>query len=77
MNSTRSTLTNEQLITTPAELHQQLPLPGALQLQITQQRLAIQKIVTGEDKRLLVVVGPCSVHDSKATLDYAKINSYW
>ena len=72
MNSTRSTLTNEQLITTPAELHQQLPLPGALQLQITQQRLAIQKIVTGEDKRLLVVVGPCSVHDSKATLDYAK-----
>jgi len=72
MNSTRSKLTNEQLITTPAELHQQLSIPEAIQAQITQQRLAIQKIITGEDKRLVVVVGPCSVHDTEATLDYAR-----
>lgn len=72
MNSKLSTPTNEQLITTPAELAQQLPLPNTLQAQITQQRLAIQKIVTGEDKRLIAVVGPCSAHDTSATLDYAQ-----
>lgn len=72
MNSKLSTPTNERLITTPAELRQQLPLPKALQTQIIQQRLAIQKIVAGEDKRLIVVVGPCSVHDISATLDYAQ-----
>lgn len=64
--------TNEQSVTTPAELSQQLPLKAKLQEQITQQRLAIQQIIKGEDKRLLVVVGPCSAHESAATIDYAK-----
>ncbi|GLR62967.1 3-deoxy-7-phosphoheptulonate synthase [Marinospirillum insulare] len=72
MNSKLSTTTNEQSITTPAELTQQLPLAANLQAQIAKQRLAIQKIISGEDKRLIVVVGPCSTHDSAASLDYAQ-----
>jgi 3-deoxy-7-phosphoheptulonate synthase len=35
-------------------------------------RQAAQKIISGEDKRLLVIVGPCSVHDEKAALEYAE-----
>lgn len=72
MNSKTATLNHQAVITTPQELHRQLPLTTALAKRIYQQRLAIQKIITGVDTRLLVVVGPCSAHDSAATLDYAK-----
>lgn len=39
---------------------------------ITQSREAIHEIIFGDDKRLLVVVGPCSIHDTEAGLEYAK-----
>ena len=35
-------------------------------------RIGIQKIISGEDKRLLLLVGPCSIHDTKAGIEYAK-----
>ena len=56
---------------TPSELHAQLPMDTALAAQIAEQRRAVQRILTGQDDRLLVVVGPCSVHDPDAALDYA------
>lgn len=72
MNSMMQSQTAERLLDSPAELRAKLPLAPHLQQQIQQQRQAIQRIVTGEDTRLLVVVGPCSVHDTTATLDYAQ-----
>ncbi|MBM4207113.1 MAG: 3-deoxy-7-phosphoheptulonate synthase [Gammaproteobacteria bacterium] len=36
-------------------------------------RKAIHRILTGEDDRLLVVVGPCSIHDTAAAIEYAKL----
>ena len=57
---------------TPAELRRQLPLEQELQRSIVQQREAIRAILNGDDDRLLVVVGPCSVHDPRATLEYAE-----
>lgn len=39
---------------------------------IYQSRKTIEKIIQGEDERLLVVVGPCSIHDTEAGLDYAR-----
>ena len=35
-------------------------------------RLHAHNIIHGKDDRLLVVIGPCSIHDPKAALDYAK-----
>lgn len=72
MNSMMQQPPAERLLDSPAELRAKLPLATTLQQQIQQQRQAIQRIVTGEDTRLLVVVGPCSVHDTTATLDYAQ-----
>lgn len=63
--------TTERLLNSPAELRQQLPMSAPLRQQIAEQRRAIDGIVSGNDSRLLVVVGPCSVHDPLATLDYA------
>lgn len=57
---------------TPAALRQSLAVEAGLEQQIHQQRQAIHRILSGEDSRLLVVVGPCSVHDPEATVEYAE-----
>lgn len=57
---------------TAAELRRTLPLAPALEAQIAGHRRAIRAILDGEDDRLLVVTGPCSVHDPEAALEYAE-----
>ncbi|WP_283172511.1 3-deoxy-7-phosphoheptulonate synthase [Parathalassolituus penaei] len=56
----------------PAELKQRLPLSEALQLQVDCQRQAIRNCLNGSDSRLLVITGPCSLHDEVAALDYGR-----
>ncbi len=55
----------------PALLFEELPLSDELALQIQAQRQAVAEIIHGRDSRLLVIVGPCSIHDPKAALEYA------
>ena len=57
---------------TPAELRCALSLPHSLRERLAAQRRAVQAITTGHDKRMLVVVGPCSIHDPLAALEYAQ-----
>ena len=59
-------------IASDIELTQQLPCSEPITMHIQKSRLTIQKILSGEDDRLLVVIGPCSVHDPEATLEYAR-----
>ena len=54
------------------QLREQLPLSAALARQVQQQRQAIRAILDGHDPRLLVIVGPCSLHDDTAVLEYAE-----
>ncbi|WP_263139771.1 3-deoxy-7-phosphoheptulonate synthase [Pseudomonas sp. RIT-PI-AD] len=56
----------------PAELRQRLPLSPALAARIRTDRQAIRAILDGRDERLLVVVGPCSLHDPDSALEYAE-----
>jgi 3-deoxy-7-phosphoheptulonate synthase len=53
------------------QLKHQLPLSHALSQQVDAHRQAIRAILDGEDARLLVIVGPCSLHDPKSALEYA------
>jgi 3-deoxy-7-phosphoheptulonate synthase len=53
------------------QLKQQLPLTAALSHQVDTHRQAIRAILNGEDSRLLVIVGPCSIHDPKSAREYA------
>jgi 3-deoxy-7-phosphoheptulonate synthase len=55
----------------PAILMEELPLDERASTLVWQSRAEIARIVHGADDRLLVVVGPCSVHDTQAALDYA------
>ena len=55
----------------PRELKQKLPLSPKAQETVIRGRETIQRIIKKEDKRLVAIVGPCSIHDEKAALDYA------
>eukprot|EP01045_Picozoa_sp_COSAG04_P007707 COSAG04_NODE_409_length_14823_cov_4.646767_10_plen_300_part_00 len=56
----------------PRELLREMPLPDAARATAEASRRAIGQILAGEDSRLLVVVGPCSIHDVNAAMDYAQ-----
>lgn len=55
----------------PAVLHARHPITPAAAQTVYDTRAAIHRILVGEDDRLLVVVGPCSVHDPDAAIEYA------
>ena len=55
----------------PAILMEELPLSETASNTVAQARRAAEAIVRGDDDRLLVVTGPCSIHDPKAALEYA------
>jgi 3-deoxy-7-phosphoheptulonate synthase len=56
----------------PQLLLEELPVDSAALATVTNARLAVHRVLHGADDRLLAVVGPCSIHDSKAALEYAK-----
>ncbi|MBB3220806.1 3-deoxy-7-phosphoheptulonate synthase [Pseudoduganella umbonata] len=57
---------------TPAELHARLPMTETAFATVTKGREDLRNILDRKDKRLFVVVGPCSIHDPVAGLDYAR-----
>ncbi|AZP12588.1 3-deoxy-7-phosphoheptulonate synthase [Undibacterium parvum] len=57
---------------TPVDLHARLPLSERAASVVNQGREALRNILDGTDKRLFVVLGPCSIHDPVAGLDYAR-----
>lgn len=65
-------ISNEQVLITPETLKRLFPLHGSEQQMIADSRRIIANIIHGCDPRLLVVCGPCSIHDTSAALDYAR-----
>ncbi|MEP7765624.1 3-deoxy-7-phosphoheptulonate synthase [Sanguibacter sp. 25GB23B1] len=56
----------------PAQMLAELPLTSSSAALVARSRAEVRDILRGEDDRLLVIVGPCSVHDPAAALDYAR-----
>ena len=56
---------------TPAEIHAKLPISDKAGKTVNHGRNLLRKILDRKDHRLFVVVGPCSIHDPVAGLDYA------
>ncbi len=65
-------IVTEKVLITPAQLKAVLPLKTEFRHQIETHRQEIADIIHKKDRRLLVVIGPCSIHDIEAALDYAK-----
>ena len=59
-------------LVTPAELAQRHPVTADVAAHVSASRRRIEKILNGEDRRLLVIIGPCSIHDTDAALEYAR-----
>ncbi|MEH2922824.1 3-deoxy-7-phosphoheptulonate synthase [Samsonia erythrinae] len=62
----------EQVLITPDELKAKFPLSDVEQGNIAHARSTIADIIHGRDDRLLIVCGPCSIHDTDAALEYAR-----
>jgi 3-deoxy-7-phosphoheptulonate synthase len=58
---------------TPAILEEWLPAPEAAQQLVESSRAAISRVLHGRDDRLVVVVGPCSIHDHDQAMEYARL----
>jgi len=56
----------------PACLLEELPLDASTALFVKKTRREVARIIAGEDDRLLCIVGPCSIHDPKSAIEYAK-----
>jgi 3-deoxy-7-phosphoheptulonate synthase len=56
----------------PAILLEELPLRDNAAVTVSRGRDEVARILRGEDDRLIVIVGPCSIHDPGAAIDYAQ-----
>jgi 3-deoxy-7-phosphoheptulonate synthase len=58
-------------VTPPIEVHEAFPITDEASETVFETRQAIHRVLRGQDDRLVVVIGPCSVHDIQAAQDYA------
>lgn len=63
---------NEKILITPKKLKENFPIHYKVQKIIQKSRKKIINIINKKDHRLLIVCGPCSIHDPNAALEYAK-----
>ena len=57
---------------TPREIARLIPLSEGDRARILSFRKGVNDIIFGRDKRLLAIVGPCSIHDPSSAIEYAK-----
>ena len=65
-------ITSKTQLPTPVELCNKIKRSSDVEQFVVETRNAINKIIFGDDPRLLVVVGPCSIHDLESGREYAK-----
>ncbi len=70
-------ITQKVPVITPEDLNDVLPLTEASAETTRKSRQAIEDILSHKDDRLLVIVGPCSIHDPQAALEYAENVRQW
>ena len=58
-------------VISPTQLHEEVPISAAAAKLTYEMRLAVHRLLHGQDDRVLAIVGPCSVHDPKAAVEYA------
>ncbi len=62
----------QEVLVTPERLKAELPMSEAVKQTVSESREVIRNILDRKDHRMFVVVGPCSIHDVDAALDYAR-----
>ncbi|AAP95406.1 phospho-2-dehydro-3-deoxyheptonate aldolase [[Haemophilus] ducreyi] len=65
-------ISTEKVLLTPKQLKTEFPLPDHLRKQIEKSRQEIAAIIHKKDPRKLIIIGPCSIHDISAALEYGQ-----
>jgi len=65
-------ITNIEPLPSPSEYQQKLPVTNDIAQTISEGRNQIARILSGQDSRILIFAGPCSIHDPEAGFEYAK-----
>ena len=65
-------MASQEVLVTPQSLWESLPMSDAVKHTVANSRSVIRNILDRKDPRLFVVVGPCSIHDTEAAMDYAR-----
>ena len=65
-------IVSQDTLLSPTQLHEDIPASPQATQTVSLARAAMTNILSGRDPRLLVVVGPCSIHDAAAAMDYAR-----
>ncbi|MEO8630358.1 MAG: 3-deoxy-7-phosphoheptulonate synthase, partial [Betaproteobacteria bacterium] len=63
---------SQDVLLTPDQVKEHVPMTPAAQRTVLDGRFAVERILDRKDHRFMVVVGPCSIHDPAAALDYAQ-----
>ena len=63
---------DQRVLISPSALRDIVEIPDAIYGFVSASRTTIEQIIDRQDHRLMVVVGPCSIHDPVAGLDYAR-----
>ena len=72
MSTNCRVISNTMMTISPSVMKQQLPITENITDTVNNARSVIQQILTGKDPRTLVIIGPCSIHDPEAAIEYAK-----
>ena len=72
MSTYNLNIANIESIYPPYSIKNEIPLTPNLTQKIINWRQTTSDIISGKDNRLMVIVGPCSIHDPNAALEYAK-----
>jgi len=62
----------QDVLPTPEEIKRRVPLTDKAEQTVLEGRFAVERILDRKDHRFIVVVGPCSIHDPAAAIDYAQ-----
>jgi 3-deoxy-7-phosphoheptulonate synthase len=72
MSLENTNITNLEPLVTPEQFKQQHPIDSKIASHVERSRRALRDVLDRKDNRLIVVVGPCSVHDTESAIEYAQ-----
>ena len=71
MTTENLNIQEQKILITPKEIKKQYSIDKNVEQFVANSRSSVKKIMNAEDNRLLIIVGPCSIHDYKAAIEYA------
>ena len=72
INTDNLNVVSQEVLMSPAQLKKERPLTAAASNTVSRGHKMVQEILDRKDHRLIIVVGPCSIHDPAAAIDYAR-----